>query len=506
MALERTHDVKIECYEHESSPSPGTQDGELLAPDVRPAAEKQLVRTLDMRLLPALILIYLINGIDRAAVASARLKGLQQDLLLTDIQYEIVLAILYVSYIPAQLPSNMILNKISRPSYYMSACVILWGVTSALTGVAHNYAGILSTRLFVGLPEAAFYPGGTYLLSRWYTRKELALRATIFTGGGLISIAFGSLIAAGILSSMEGQMGIRAWRWLFYFEGSITIVIGILTVFLLPDWPHNTRWLSPAQRRLAQVRLTEDAGEADEDNGSDSIFKGLLMAFRDPTVFIFGAVACFQLVGGGFVGFFPTIVATLGFSTTVTLLLAAPPWIIATIFSCLNAWHADRTGERYLHVTVPYWMLCLGYVIAVSTMSVPGRYISTFIMAAGSSSYPLMIVWLASAVPRPPAKRSVAIAIMNGCAGVGALSFIWKSEWGPEYRPSMFISMGTLGLGAVLATVIRCILARQNKRLEREEVDSLTSSEKERIENAARLEGLTYEDALQRRRGFRYLL
>ncbi|THH01317.1 hypothetical protein EW026_g1334 [Hermanssonia centrifuga] len=211
-----------------------------------------------------------------------------------DIQYETVLAALYASYVPAQIPSNMILNRISRPSYYIPACIVIWGMTSALTGATHNYAGILGARICVGLPEAAFYPGAIYLLSRWYTRKELAFRSAILYGGLLISNAFGSLMAAGILANMEGKMGIRAWRWLFYIEGAITVCIGFFATWALPDYPHNTRWLTPAQRRLAQVRLAEDAGEADEDAAGDS-----------------------------FVNFFPTLTATLGFSTTISLVLAA---------------------------------------------------------------------------------------------------------------------------------------------------------------------------------------
>ncbi|RDX53994.1 MFS general substrate transporter [Lentinus brumalis] len=483
-------------------------DGELLAPDVRPSAEGQLVRMLDMRLLPTIILIFIMNYIDRLAVTSARLKGLEQDLGLTDIQYSTVLAILYASYIPANIPSNMILNRIPRPSYYIAICVVLWGLTSALTGITHNYAGILVARVFVGLPEAAFYPGGVYLLSRWYTRKELSFRSAIFYAGLMISNAFGSLMAAGILSRMEGVLDIRAWRWLFYIEGSITIVIGILAVFILPDYPHNTRWLSPAQRRLAQVRLAEDAGEADEDTETDSALQGLIMALKDPKVALFGVMICCLLLGTGFTNFFPTITGTLGFSFTVTLLLAAPPWIFATIVSCINAWHADRTGERYFHMCIPYWFIILGYIIAICTMSVPGRYISMFLMAGGSAGHALTLVWLANAIPRPPAKRSAAIALANAGGNIGAMisSFVWKVEWSPKYHQSMFIGIAALVLGTSLATVIRLILANENKQLERREGQILTTGEEERVKGAARLEGISYQDAIAHRRGFRYLL
>ncbi|KAI0709648.1 MFS general substrate transporter [Cerioporus squamosus] len=512
MSLEEKQGVASGYDEKEASPSSlldvELPDGELLAQDIRPSAERQLVRTLDMRLLPTIILIFIMNYIDRLAITSARLKGLEQDLGLTDIQYSTVLAILYASYIPANIPSNMILNRISRPSYYIATCVVLWGLTSALTGITRSYAGILVARIFVGLPEAAFYPGGVYLLSRWYTRKELSFRSAIFYAGLMISNAFGSLMAAGILARMEGKLGIRAWRWLFYIEGSITVVVGILAVFILPDYPHNTRWLSPAQRRLAQVRLAEDAGEADEDTDADSAFKGLVMALKDPKVIIFAVMICCLLLGTGFTTFFPTIAGTLGFSSTVTLLLAAPPWVFATLVSCINAWHADRTGERYFHMCIPYWGIIVGYIIAVSTMSVPGRYVSMFLMAGGSAGHALSLVWLANAIPRPPAKRSAAIAIVNAGGNIGTMisSFVWKADWSPQYHQSMFIGIAALALGISLATVMRCILAYENKQLERKELLTLTAGEEDRVKGAARLEGVTYEEAVVRRRGFRYLL
>ncbi|KAI0343742.1 MFS general substrate transporter [Trametopsis cervina] len=506
-SVDRKDDVSIEQVEKSQEMPVFEGDTELLAPDVRASAERQLVRALDFRLLPTIVLIFILNYIDRNAVSAARLKGLEQDLGLTDIQYETVLAVLYASYVPAQIPSNMILNRITRPSWYIPICVCLWGMTSALTGVTKSYAGILAARIFVGVPEAAFYPGAIYLLSRWYTRRELAFRSAILYGGLLISNAFGTLMAAGILSNMEGKMGIRAWRWVFYIEGAITVCVGIFASWALPDYPHNTRWITPAQRRLAQVRLAEDAGEADEDSAEDSAFTGLKQALRDPKVYIFSIMTCAQLLGLSFVNFFPTLTATLGFSTTISLLLAAPPWILSTIVCCVNAWNADRTGERFFHIAGPWWGVALGYIIGLSTGSVGGRYFSMFLMASGYSGFALTLVWVSNAIPRPPAKRSASIGIVNGFGNLGNLigSYAWKAQWGPDYHPSMIIGLCSFALSTALALVIRYMLISENKRLDREEKNEMTPAKRLRIEEAARLEGLTFDEALERNKGFRYL-
>lgn len=483
------------------------EDARLLATEERAAAERKIKRMLDWRLMPTMILIYLLNYIDRTAVTSARLKGLEQDLHLNDIDYETILAILYASYCPAQIPGNMILNIVSRPSLFIGTCVVLWGLTSAMTGVTRNFAGILLCRVFIGLPEAAFYPGAVYLLSCWYTKKELSFRGAILYAGLLISNAFGSLIAAGILANMEGVRHIRAWRWLFYIEGAITMVIGFLAMWSLPDYPRNTRWMSKAQRRLAQVRLAEDAGEADEDTAGESIWDGIRLALTDVKVYIFALMSCSQLLALSFVNFFPTLAETLGYGTTVSLLLCAPPWIWAAIACVVNAWHCDRTGERFWHLSIWWWGVIIGYIIGLSTMATGARYFSLFLMASGYAGFALTVVWVSNTIPRPPAKRSVAIGIVNGFGNLGNLigSFVWKAEWGPEYHQSMIIGIASMALAISLGILMRTMLKRENARMAAQELREITDAERERIEDAAKLEGITFEEALERRKGFRYL-
>ncbi|KAG9086650.1 hypothetical protein FRC06_002995 [Ceratobasidium sp. 370] len=448
----------------EHSAQPKTDDAiNHWTPDQRAREERRLVRRLDLRLMPMMIVIFIMNYID--------------------------------------VPSNMILNKVSRPSLYIGTCVVLWGLVSALTGVTHNFAGIAACRVFIGVPEAAFYPGAIYVLSRWYTRKELAFRSALLYFGLLISNAFGSLMAAGILSGMQGKRGIAAWRWLFYIEGTITIAIGFLSMWILPDYPRNTRWIRGTQRRLAQARLAEDAAEADEDGAGDSAFAGLIMALKDPKVPIFAVLACSQLLGLSFVNFFPT---------TVSLLLAAPPWIFAAIVCLLNARHADKTGERFFHIAGWWWVVILAYIIALSTMNTAGRYVSMFLMACGYAGFALTLVWVSNAVPRPPAKRAAAIGIVNGFGNIGNLigSFAWRAQWSPRYHQSMIIGIASLALCSSLAFVIRTILVRANRRMDQQDLDALNNGEEgdaARVREAARLEGITVEEAVRRRRGFRYL-
>lgn len=118
-----------------------------------------------------------------------------------------------------QVPSNMLLNYIGKPSWYLGFWTVVWGLVSAVTSQVKGYGSIVACRFVLGLVEAPFFPGVLFYLSKWYTRKELNLRMSIFYSGSLISGAFGSLIAAGILDGLDHAMGMRAWQWLYIIEG-----------------------------------------------------------------------------------------------------------------------------------------------------------------------------------------------------------------------------------------------------------------------------------------------
>lgn len=119
-------------------------------------------------------------------------------------------------------------------------------------------------------------------------------------------------------------------------------------------------------------------------------------------VLLFGFVAA-----GTVTNLFPTVVATLGYSSVVSLLLTVPPYALAVITSFLNAWHADKTGERYLHITLPLYFAVIAFIIAASTTAVGPRYFAMMLMPAGVyTGYVVALGWISNTLPRPPAKVS----------------------------------------------------------------------------------------------------
>lgn len=233
----------------------------------------------------------------------------------------------------------------------------------------------------------------------------MQLRVTILNLGNLAAQGFGGLIAAGILANMEDAGGIRAWRWLFIIEGAITVAFGIVALFILPGYPSSTSWLSTHEREIAEGRLSLDIGGADQGQ-DESAWQGLKMALTDPKVWLLGLTYhatimglsvrrlfasytnLFVLTCAQFVFFFPTITQALGYNTTTTLLLTAPPWMWACLVSLPNAWHADKTGERFFHYFGPAATCIVGYIISMTTTTTAPRYFAMFLMTSESSFPP----------------------------------------------------------------------------------------------------------------------
>ena len=158
-----------------------------------------------------------------------------------------------------------------------------WAITSACTALANNYHGLLITRFFLGITEAPYYPGALYLLSLFYTRKEIATRLSILYSGNIIATSFSGLIAAATFNTLDGVHNLAGWRWLFIIEGAVTFGIAIVSMWLLPDFPLTTRWLTQAERELAHARIERDTVGMAPSKGAKA---GFMQAIRDPRLYI----------------------------------------------------------------------------------------------------------------------------------------------------------------------------------------------------------------------------
>ncbi|CAI6092642.1 unnamed protein product [Clonostachys chloroleuca] len=447
-----------------------------LSEDELKQLETRLRRKIDIRLLPSMILIYIMNYLDRNAIGAARLGGLEDDLGLKGDEFQTAVSILFVGYVLMQVPSNMLLNKIGKPASYLSACMMAWGILCACTGAAQGFSSLVATRFLLGFVEAAFYPGALATLSAWYVRKELGVRTAIFYSGSLISGAFSGLIGAGIINGMNGVRGLLAWRWIFIIEGSITVLIAFATFFILPNFPATTKWLSEEERAMAMWRMELDAaGEEDWTEGSkQSLFHGFKLLIKDPKNWIL-VVVCYGAASAIAINsFFPTIVASMGKDKITTLLLTAPPYLLACIVCAVVAWNADRVQERFWHTSLSIAAALAGFIISASTTQIGPRYFGAMIMLPGIySGFNMSMVWTANTNFRPVSKRAAALAFNNALATVCSIygSFLYPNGAAPRFILAFSVNAGMAFIAICASILLHFVLKRANRKLEAKEAE-----------------------------------
>ncbi|KAJ5473143.1 hypothetical protein N7475_002709 [Penicillium sp. IBT 31633x] len=473
--------------------------------------EKKLRKRIDALIMPLAILVYLMNYIDRNNYAAAKLQGLMEDLSLDDTEYQTGLSVLFVGYILMQVPSNMLLNYMGRPSWYIGFFVCAWGLVSAVTSQVTSYGGIVACRFILGLVEAPFFCAILFYLSKWYTKKELAFRMSIFYSGSLLSGAFGNLIAAGILNGLRGKRGYSAWQWLYIIEGSITCAIGLVVCFVLPDFPETWKLLSPEMRKVAQRRLAIEAGEADVDeDGGKSQWKGFKLAMTDIKTYAF-ALAYMCITGAsGFQNFFPTLVKTLNFNETLTLVLVAPPYLFMVVYSLCHSMASDKLEKRFWFFVYPIPITIAGFIVFMTTDSFGPRYFSFFLMIFVFAQNGTLYSWLASSIPRPPAKRAVAFAFFNSIGNSASIwtPYTYNDSEKPHFPTAMGVCIALQVIGGLSATFLYFNLRMLNKRQERLENEEVQLSEKDirRLQATADVEGIDIAAARRLQKGFRYVL
>ncbi|KAM5344627.1 hypothetical protein ACJ41O_013162 [Fusarium nematophilum] len=428
--------------------------------------EIRLVRKLDIWIMPCLCLMYFLNYVDRNAIAQARLNNLEEDLNMSGTEFNTTVSILFVGYVLMQVPSNMLITKV-RPGIYMSSWMLVWAAVSGCTALVKNYHGLLVCRFFLGITEAPFYPGATYILSIFYTRKEVAARIALLYCAQILATGFSGLIAAGIFAGMDGLSGLEGWRWLFIVEGAATALVSIIGFVLLPNTPLTTHWLNEREKQLAHSRMEKDK-LSDSQDGEASSWQGLKQACSDKRTWLFCLMQNFHLSACSFNSFFPTVVKTLGFNTTITLVMTCPPFIFAGAAGICFGWSSGRFHERTWHITVGLGVAIAGFILAACTMNTAARYVACFIFPMGAYAVNSVIIgWASSTLSQTKEKKAVVLAMTNVGGQIGYIygAYLWPKSDGPRYGIGFGASAGFALCSILCAWMIRILLIRENRRI-----------------------------------------
>lgn len=378
-----------------------------IGPEVAQRARRRIAR----RLLPFLFLLYVIAFLDRMNVGAAALQ-MPHDLGFSDSVIGLGAGMFFLGYFLLEIPGALIVERWSARRW-IARIMISWGLVTVLMAFIHTSRQFYIVRFLVGAAEAGFLPGVIVYLTHWFRYQDRAKAVAFFYAANPLSYVIGSPLA-GLLLGLS-WLGMRGWRWLFIIEGIPAVVVGIITIWYLTDWPEQAKWLSVDEKRWIATELLREK-EAKKSRHSYKIWEAL--RHRDVLLLTF-CYFCAMTGSYGIAFWLPTILKRIsGKSDLKVTLLAALPYIAAFIAQQVNGWHSDKTQERRWHAAIPVFVCGIALAFAVLNGTNLTLSVLLFVVAGGSFYGFQPVFW---AVPTRFLSESAAAASIGLINAVGNL-------------------------------------------------------------------------------------
>jgi ACS family tartrate transporter-like MFS transporter len=334
--------------------------------DASALLERTTLKKVTWRLIPFLLLLYVVAYLDRVNVGFAALQ-MNQDLGFSAAVYGFGAGVFFAGYALFEIPSNLVLARVGA-RLWIARIMITWGVISCGMMFVRSPASFYTLRFLLGVAEAGFLPGIIYYLSDWFPAAQRAKAVSWFMSGIPLSIIVGGPLA-GLFLSMNGLAGLTGWQWLFLLEGLPAVILGFAVLFYLTDRPEQARWLEPEEKAWLSARIRAEQAHATERQ------VGLRQALFHPIVWKLALImfAC-QTGSYGLTLWVPQILKGLsGLNDLEVGLISAIPYIGAALGMVLIGSHSDRTEERFLHVAIPSLVGAVGFIASAFIGSpIPG--------------------------------------------------------------------------------------------------------------------------------------
>jgi len=371
---------------------------------------KSLLRKLDRNIVPFLALLYLLSFLDRTNIGNARLAGLEKDLGMSGLDYNVALAVFFPFYVAAEVPSNMMMKR-TRPSLWLTVIMLAWGLVMTLMGLVTSFAGLLVARMALGLAEGGLFPGVNFYITMWYRRHECGYRMALFFSAATLAGAFGGLLARGI-SEMRGVGGKPGWAWIFILEGLATLIVAFIAYWVINDYPETAKFLTQEEKDEVHRRLKLDRNSLADEFNTKYFFHAIkdwkIYVHMLITIGIYTPLYSFSL-------FLPTIVSAMGHTNNTAQLMTVPPYVAACIATILGGYLADKSRQRGIFMIGFCALSILGFIMLLSTGKPAVQYVGTFFAAMGIyPNVPMGVAWNGNNIGGSTKKEVLVLLCMSG--------------------------------------------------------------------------------------------
>ncbi|MDU6440284.1 MAG: MFS transporter, partial [Pantoea sp.] len=356
--------------------------------------ERQTVRRVVWRILPFLIVCYLIAIIDRGNIGMASLQ-MNEDLGLSKAVFGLASSLFFIGYFLFEVPSNLAMQKIGA-KIWISRIMITWGIVSVCTAFVESSEMLYLLRFLLGAAEAGFFPGVILYLTYWIPAKYRARVIATFMVAIPAANFIGSPISGAILS-LDGWFGMRGWHWLFILEGIPAVLLGVAAFFVLSNRPDSAQWLTSKQRNWLSSTLAAENAQR-KAIGHISLWQLL----RHKHIWVMALIYAGASAAGSTLSVWsPQLLKSFGLDNFTTGLVNAIPYGLASVMMIVWGRSSDRTGERRWHTALTLFLIAGGLLSAFISQSLTGSVVILSLVLIGAYSmkgpfWALASGWLSS--------------------------------------------------------------------------------------------------------------
>lgn len=411
--------------------------------------ESRLNRLLLRKLMPLLVVVYVMSFLDRTNIALAK-ASMGIDLGLSAAAYGLGAGLFFLTYALFEVPSNLIMQRVGA-RFWITRIMITWGLLSAGMAFVQGETSFYIMRLLLGVAEAGLFPGVMLYLTYWFNREQRA-RAT---GYFLLGVCLANILSGplgGALLELDGWLGWHGWQWLFVLEGLPAVALAYVVWKKLPDGPSSASWLTKAQARAIEERLSAERAASPQQSR-------LGQMFRDKQIWL--AIAVYfvhQITIYTVIFFLPGIIGTYGTLTPLQIgLLTSVPWIAAAIGAA--TFPRLATSPQRCRRILFFGLLTMASGLLLASFS------NSYIGLIGFSLTALMLFVVQSIIFVFPSSRLSGTALAAGLAFVttcGLLGgFVGPSVMGlieqttGSTRNGLLVIAGLLVVAALISTRLR---------------------------------------------------
>ncbi|WP_342514911.1 MFS transporter [Sporosarcina sp. FSL K6-1522] len=428
--------------------------------------EKRTVRKTMTRILPFILLLYVIAYLDRVNLGYAALQ-MNAELALTAEVFGLLSGIFFIGYFFFEVPSNMIMHKVGA-RMWIARIMITWGIVVVLTGFVETTMHLYIVRFLLGVAEAGFFPGIILYLTYWFRARERGVATAVL----LLALPIGGLIGAPVSTWILDNIawyGMAGWRWMFILEGIPAIILGVIVVFYLTNKPANAKWLSQEEKDWLEGELNSERLISSQLNKVSK--KEMLKdskVWKLAVLYFTGYTAIY-----GLSFWMPTIIKSLSATATTNLeigWLAMIPALVGIPAILFVGWNSDRTNAHKSHLLVCFAIGIVGFIGCGFSESVFMMVLMLAITSAGlygfTGCFFAYMTFFFSESTAP-----VGIALVNSFAALGG--FVGPMILGMvAFTTGMFVISALLVVGIITLMTLKLVTNKNETIVQKVQVNA----------------------------------